>query len=128
MVTQTVAIYDSGEYSTMVSAWHDCVYLTRRANGTFTVKMHRRPVGDPGYAYLFRSRPFRTGKALLDALKEAEPQSTYESFDGDMDSLLDAAETLDATLAQEARALLAACDWAEWKSGQVQSVPMRRLD
>ena len=88
--------------------------LTQRANGTFTVKVHRQPIGEPGYAYLYRSRPFRTAEALLDALKRAEGESAYQSFEQDLDAMLDVVAELDVKLAMQALRLLAHTPWSKW--------------
>ena len=97
----------------MVDGWMDHVYLTRRKNGTYTLKMHRHGHDETSCGYQYRSRPFRTAPAFLDALKEAEG-STSGGFEENLESILEEAETLDAALASQARVLLARCPWKEW--------------
>jgi hypothetical protein len=125
-MAETIALHVTAEYSTLVSTWRDVLYLTRRANGTFTLKLHRQPIGDPGYAYLYRSAPFRTAHALLSAIKAAEPQSAFESFDEDeISDMLTEAESLAPELVADARTLLAQRLWDRWNSDEPEAQDVR---
>jgi hypothetical protein len=109
----TVELHETGLFLGMESGWSYHVLLTRRMNGKYTLKVHQGSIAEPWVRFCYRSRPFRTAGAFLDALKEAESES-YSSFELGLESILKQAETLGAALASQARILLARYPWKDW--------------
>ena len=106
----TVELYETAAFLSMEGGWTDHVYLTRRNDGTYTLKVHGCSIAKPWTMYRYRSRPFRTAGAFLDALKEAEAESCC-SYELGLPSILEEAEAFDSALASEARLLLTARVW-----------------
>ena len=106
----TVELYSTGLFLSMEGGWMDHVYLTRRNDGTYTLKVHGVSMAKPWTMYRYRSRPFRTAGAFVDALEEAEAESCC-SYELGLPSILEEAESFAPRLASRARLLLTARVW-----------------
>ena len=105
MTAETVELHStSGEH--MLSTYWESVLLTRRADGTFTLKVHAG--GDGTSRTVYRSRPFQSARGFLRALDEAAGHSEAQSFgESDLSSWLDTIDTLSPPLALALKTCLA---------------------
>ena len=63
------------------NSWNDCILLTKRKNGSFTVGVKCVGLDYSGTASVYRSKPFRGGKALFEALDGCAGAMSRGAFD-----------------------------------------------
>jgi hypothetical protein len=51
------------------TSWNDVLELGRRKDGSFTIRLRRHGIDDPGIFTIYRSSPFRTPARFLDELQ-----------------------------------------------------------
>jgi hypothetical protein len=100
------------EGSGAFNSWNDTLELGRRADGSFSLRLRRRGIDDPGTFTLYRSRPFRTAQRLLDELQRgvaagAGEQLCRDFTPGDAFNMLAELIDFDPTLARDALRILA---------------------
>ena len=81
-----------------------CILLTKRKNGSFTLKGQKGGCG--GIEYCFCSRPFRDGKALLINMHLAAGEVYEEPLSFNWNEVVANVEALDPPLSQQVRELL----------------------
>lgn len=94
------------------NSWNDFVELARRADGTFSLRFRCRGIEEPYVVTVYRSRPFRTPRRLLDEIQRRLPEAVRGNLNRPFtlsDTLLMLAELtgFDGDLAQEALRILA---------------------
>ena len=81
------------------SAWTEVLLLTKRGNGTFTLKA--QTWGEAGTEYRYCSRPFRSGERFLLALDKAHFEFCQEAFPPEqIGTVQEAVCSLDKSLAK----------------------------
>jgi hypothetical protein len=92
--------------------------LGRRSDGSFSLRLRRQGIDDPGVCTLYRSRPFRTAQRFVVEIRHRVAEAFVEHVDRELtraDVLTMVAELIDfdQRLARETLVLLANEKWEE---------------
>ena len=99
MTTSTVELHRSAGQS-MLSDYWTSLLLTRRSDGSFTLKVHAG--GDGTRRAKFCSKPFRTAEGFVRAVSESQDFDSSSSYSqGDIHSWLESIARLDPEFARK---------------------------
>ena len=103
MSANTIKLFTSAGQSMLSDYWIS-VLLTRRSNGSFSLKVHAG--GDGTHRVEFRSKPFRTAEGFMRALTESQNFASTSSYGhSDIESWMESIAELDPEFAQKLKLL-----------------------